>query len=846
MAAGAPVVRGQSGANDWADGEHAGAVVGQRSVRLPAPLARWFEGRGWRPFPFQREVWQAYARGDSGLLHATTGSGKTYSVWFAALIEALRGGARRAKPRPYTVLWITPMRALAADTARALAEPLAELGLDWTVGQRTGDTGSAERARQQRRPPTALVTTPESLSVMLAQADAASLLGGVRLVVVDEWHELLGSKRGVQAQLALARIARLSPGVRIWALSATIGNLAQARDALLGSMGLAGVLVQGKVPKRVVVDTVIPDVPDRFPWAGHLGMRMVEPVAREIEAATTTLVFTNVRSHAEQWYQALLEARPQWAGLIALHHGSLDRRLRDWVELGLKEGRLKAVVCTSSLDLGVDFLPVERVIQVGSPKGMARLLQRAGRSGHAPGRVSRISCVPTHSFELIEAAAARVAAGDRRVEARVPPEAPIDVLVQHLVTVALGGGFEADALYDEVRTTWAYRDLARSDFDWVIDFVTRGGSLHAYPEYRRVERTEDGRYRVTDRAIARRHRMSIGTITADSAMDVRFLGGGRIGTVEESFVSRLKPGQAFLLGGRLLALVRIREMTAYVQRAKPGTAAVPRWMGGRSPLSTELAHAVVEMIDRAGQGDRSLPELRAVSRLVELQQRWSVVPRADELLVETVRTREGHHLFCFPFAGRLVHTGLASLLGWRAARGAPNTFSVAVSDYGFELLSPVPVDWKAAFAGGLLDGADLQSHLLESLNAGELARRQFREIARVSGLVFTGFPGQPKRARELQASAGLLHDVFEQHDPGNLLLAQARAEVMRDELDLARLTDTLARMRSMALRLVEVEHPTPFAFPLMAARIREKVSTEKVGDRIARMVAALERAAEAG
>ena len=825
------------------------------ALRMPAALVAWFEHRGWRPFPFQREVWQAYARGDSGLLHATTGSGKTYSVWFAALIEALRGGARRPKSRPYTVLWITPMRALASDTARALAEPLADLGLDWTVGQRTGDTASAERARQQRRPPTALVTTPESLSVMLAQADAASLLGNVKLVVVDEWHELLGSKRGVQVQLALARIARFSPGVRIWGLSATIGNLAQARDALLGTIGTiatagtagtAGVLVQGKVPKRVVVDTVIPDSPERFPWAGHLGMRMVEPVAREIEAAATTLVFTNVRSHAEQWYQALLEARPQWAGLIALHHGSLDRHLRDWVELGLKEGRLKAVVCTSSLDLGVDFLPVERVIQVGSPKGIARLLQRAGRSGHAPGRVSRISCVPTHSFELIEAAAARVAAGERRVETRLPPEAPIDVLVQHLVTVALGGGFDADALHAEVRTTWAYRDLDRAAFDWALDFVTRGGSLHAYPEYRRVEQDAEGRYLVPDRAIARRHRMSIGTITADSAMDVRFLGGGRIGTVEESFVSRLKPGQAFLLGGRLLALVRIREMTAYVQRAKPGTAAVPRWMGGRSPLSTELADAVVEMIGRAAQGDRSQPELRAVSRLVELQQRWSVVPRPGELLVETVRTREGYHLFCFPFAGRLVHTGLASLFGWRVARRAPNTFSVAVSDYGFELLSPIPVDWKAAFADDLLDGTDLKAHLLESLNAGELARRQFREIARVSGLVFTGFPGQPKRARELQASAGLLHDVFEQHDPGNLLLAQARAEVMRDELDIERLTATLARMRSMTLRRVEVEHPTPFAFPLMAARIREKVSTEKVGDRIARMVAELERAAEGG
>jgi ATP-dependent Lhr-like helicase len=569
-------------------------------------------------------------------------------------------------------------------------------------------------------------------------------------------------------------------------------------------------------------------------------------VAREIEKASTTLVFTNVRSHAEQWYQALLEARPEWAGLLALHHGSLDRKLRDWVELGLKEGRLKAVVCTSSLDLGVDFLPVERVIQIGSPKGVGRLLQRAGRSGHAPGRVSRISCVPTHSFELIEAAAARVAAAGRRIETRMSPEAPIDVLVQHLVTMALGGGFTADALFDEVRSTWAYRALARSVFDWALDFVTRGGALAAYPEYQRVTCGDDGVYRVTDAAIARRHRMSIGTIVGDSAMDVRYMKGGRIGTVEESFISRLKPGQAFLLGGRLLALKRVREMTAYVERAKPGTAAVPRWQGGRSPLSTELSRAVVDMLDRARDGDRSEPELAAVSRLLELQQRWSVLPSSGELLVETTDTREGHHLFCFPFAGRLVHTGLASLFGYRASRSLPNTFSIAVSDYGFELLSPVPVDWHRAFEGDLLDGQGLDEDLLASLNAGELARRQFREIARVAGLIFMGFPGQPKRARELQASAGLLHDVFERHDPEHLLLMQSRAEVMRDELDIVRLRATLAHMRAQTLRLVHAEHVTPFAFPLLAARIREKVSTEKVGDRIARMVAELERVAARG
>ena len=871
---------------------------------LPDVVGQWFEARGWTPFPFQREVWEAYAEGRSGLLHATTGAGKTHAVWFAALIEALRESgagetasaaaqdtARRGRSRARTaeiaagagvgtvdgseggespgggagfpggarsqapdraratapgprVLWITPMRALATDTARALAEPLAELGLDWRVALRTGDTPSSERARQQRRPPQALVTTPESLSLMLAQADARERLSGVRLLVVDEWHELVGNKRGVQVQLAHSRLAAWNPALRAWALSATLGNLEQACAALLGAREAGSVLVRGQLPRTLVVDTVLPEKPERFPWAGHLGLRMVEPVAREIERSGTTLVFTNVRSQAELWYQALLEARPDWAGQIALHHGSLDRRLRDWVEAGLREGSLRAVVCTSSLDLGVDFLPVERVLQVGSPKGIARLLQRAGRSGHAPGRISRVSCVPTHSFELVEAAAARRAVEAGRVEPRHPPEAPVDVLVQHLVTVALGGGFTPEALHAEVRTTHAYRALSKDTFDWALAFVTTGGSLAAYPEYRRVQVDEDGVHRVPDRAIARRHRMSIGTIVGEAAMQVRYLRGGSLGTIEESFVSRLQPGQAFLFGGRVLALRRVRDMTAFVERAKPGSAVVPRWQGGRSPLSTELADAVVALIAEAGAGRTGdLPEMACVSRLLELQARWSVVPSADELLVETTRTREGYHLFCFPFAGRLVHTGLASLLGWRVARHDPNTFSLAVNDYGFELLSARPVDWAAAFAGDLLAPHSLREDLLASLNAGELARRRFREIARVAGLVDTGLPGAPRRARDLQASAGLLHDVFERHDPGNLLLEQARAEVLRDELEFERLSGALARMRVQRLRAVATAHPTPFAFPLLAARIRERLSTERAGDRIARMVAELERVA---
>jgi ATP-dependent Lhr-like helicase len=390
------------------------AVESAGAAPLAARIEAWFGTRSWTPFPFQREVWSAMAAGENGLLHATTGSGKTFAVWLGALQRAEALHPSGAHAPPLSVLWLTPMRALAADTGRALAEPLEGLGLHWTVGVRTGDTASGERAKQDRRLPSVLVTTPESLTLLLTRADARERLSSVSTVVVDEWHELMGNKRGVQVQLALARLRRWNPGLVTWGLSATLGNLDEALQVLVGPAG-RGRRVEGRIDKRLAVDTLIPDTMERFPWAGHLGVRLLERVVDEIDSAATTLLFTNTRSQAELWYQALLEARPDWAGLIALHHGSLDREIRDWVELGLKNGTLKACVCTSSLDLGVDFLPVERVLQVGSPKGVARLLQRAGRSGHAPGRLSRVTCVPTHALELIDAAAARRAASAGRI-----------------------------------------------------------------------------------------------------------------------------------------------------------------------------------------------------------------------------------------------------------------------------------------------------------------------------------------------------------------------------------------------------------------------------------------------
>ena len=877
---------------------------------VKSTLDAWFATRGWTPFKFQREVWKAIAEGRSGLLHATTGAGKTYAVWLGALMsfmalpqstrvpKAIKTVAKteKIKAAPLTVLWLTPMRALAADTLRALQLPLEVLNstvnddatprfMAWSAGARSGDTAAAERSAQNQRLPTVLVTTPESLSLLLARADAKEVLGSVKMVVVDEWHELLGNKRGVQVQLALARLKRwnMAPtlptscgslpsrgtnfpeggpvensGLLIWGMSATLGNLSEAMHTLLGHDN--GVLVQGKLPKKLVIDSLLPRRAERFPWAGHLGLSMLPQVIAEIEKSSTTLVFTNTRSQAEIWYQEMLEARPDWAGVIALHHGSLDRAVREWVELGLKGGQLKAVVCTSSLDLGVDFLPVERVLQIGSPKGVARLLQRAGRSGHAPGRPSRITLVPTHSIEMVEGAAVRAAIAAGHIEARSSPEQPLDVLVQHLVTIALGGGFLPDDLYDEVRSTAAYAKLSRENWEWSLSFVAQGGpSLAVYPDYRRAVPDHEGVWRVPDARLARRHRMNIGTIVSDASMAVQYVGGAKIGTVEESFVARLKPGDCFLFGGRLLALVRIHEMTAWVRRATGKRPAVPRWSGGRLPLSTTLADAVVKQLALAGEGRYETPELQCVQPLLEIQQRWSALPTPDTLLAELLKTREGWHLFLYPFAGRPVHLGLANLIAWRVAQHAPRTFSIAVNDYGFELLSPTEVDWPALLPEVLKSGHDthaqdalahhdehaaLLHEVLASLNATELAQRRFREIARVSGLIFQGYPGEKRSNKQLQASSSLFYEVFRKYDPANRLLLQAEQELLAQELEIVRLRDTLARMNTQHLVVQTLVRPTPFAFPLMVERFREQLSNENVADRIARMVAQLDQAAD--
>lgn len=805
----------------------------------------WFAKRGWKPFAFQRRVWAAVERGESGLLHASTGAGKTYAVWLAAL-RTFKAEAQGRHAAPLQVVWVTPMRALAADTARALQMPLDDLGLPWSVGIRSGDTGSAERARQARRLPSVLVTTPESLTLLLTRAQAREDFATLRLVVVDEWHELLGNKRGVQLQLALARLRHWHPSLPTWGLSATLGNLQHALDVLLPQGGL---LVQGRQDKQLQVNTLLPTAIERFPWAGHMGLKMLDQVSREIDASTSCLVFTNTRAQAELWYQALLEVRPEWAGLIALHHASLARDTRDWVERNLKQGNLKAVICTSSLDLGVDFLPVERVLQIGSAKGIARLVQRAGRSGHAPGRRSRVTLVPTHSLELVEAAAARHALAAGHIEARHSPRLCMDVLVQHLVSMALGSGFHPQQLLAEVRSTWAFSELRDSQWQWALDFVCHGGSsLSAYPDYQRVERQPDGTYKVASERLARRHRMSIGTIVSDASLQLKYWskgGGGKaLGSVEEAFIARLRPGDTLVFAGRVLELVRVENMTAYVRRSTARKAAVARWNGGRMPLSSELADALVEQLGAASQGRFQSPEMRAVRPLLALQAQWSALPTPETLLAETFKSRQGWHLFLYPFAGRMANLGLANLIAWRVSRVQPLSVSIAVNDYGFELLSPGKVDWTTHLPQAL--GTEhLLDDVLASLNAGEMALRRFREIAQIAGLVFGGYPAAQKSLRQIQASSGLFYEVFRKHDTGNLLLAQARDEVLNEELEIERLHRQLLKMGQLQLELRPLKRPGPLAFALLVEGMRETLSTERLADRIARMVAELNSAADA-
>lgn len=793
------------------------------------PLEPWMLARGWQPLDHQRDVWQARSRGEEGLLLAPTGHGKSLAGLGCVLRKDVQAGGLR-------LLWITPLRALAQDLAAELALPLSELRPDWQVQSRSGDTSAYRKQQQRKRLPEVLITTPESASLLLSYGDLLPALAQIDTVVVDEWHELIANKRGIQTQLVLAALRQLNPALRVWGLSATLGNAQQAGEALVGPNPT---LIHAQRRKQLEIHTLLPKDPQRISWAGHLGLKMLDQVKAKLLQAGSTLLFANTRAQAELWFEALT-AEPELQDQVGLHHGSLDASVRQAAEQGLKTGTLRCVVATSSLDLGVDFSPVEQVIQIGSPRTLARLVQRAGRAGHQPGAVSRILCVPTHTLEMAEFAAARQAWAEGRMEPRQPLTGSLDVLSQHVLTRCLGQPQDAEQLYAEVQQAPAYAALSRKQWDWVLDFLGRGGEvLRAYPEYHRLQTNDQGRLMVSNATTARRHRMMIGTIAADSTMSLRWTKGGRIGQVEEAFIARLKPGDSFLFAGRALELVRVQGLTAYARLARGKRVAVPRWSGGRLPLSESLAAAFVTQLQQGVNG----PEHQALQPLLALQQQQSALPSLEYLLVESLRSREGWHLCLYPCAGRAVHEGLGALLAHRASQTQPRSITVAANDYGLELLSSSAWPEDHGWLKNLLSIQDLEQEIELAMNATELAKRHFREIAQAAGLVFTGYPGRGKSARQVQMSTGLLFDVFARYDPDNPLLHQTRDEVRLRELDWPRLERTVKRLSQLPLRWTHPQRLTPFAFPLYAEAQRQQLSTESLADRLQRMQQQLERAA---
>lgn len=814
----------------------------------------WFKSKGWSPFPFQRECWTAYRRGEHTLLHSSTGTGKTLAAWFGPVLQYFSesGSKESHLPRarslgpPLTVLWITPLRALSADTEETLRGTIHDLEIPWTLERRTGDSSARTKAAIRKRLPTALITTPESLTLLLSYADLQDQFRSLRCIVVDEWHELLGSKRGTQTELALGRLSSLAPQASRCALSATIGNLDDALSVLVGCQSTRpSRLIHGKSKKRISIRSILPENIERFPWAGHLGMSMAPRVVEAIEPAKSTLVFTNTRNQTEQWYQELLRLRPDWAGCLALHHGSLDGSVRKWVEDALREGKLKAVVCTSSLDLGVDFSEVDQVIQIGSPKGAARLLQRAGRSGHQPDAVSNLQFVPTNTFELIELAASKriaasVAKGGNGLEHRTCLLSPLDCLVQHLVTRAMAEPFDRETLKRELACVAGYRDLSDDDLDWACKFVVSGGdSLRAYEEFQRVRET-NGLFSVVDQRVARLHRMAIGTIASEIAMLVQYATGQTLGTVEEGFIAKLKPGDRFQFAGKTLELIQVREGVAVVKRSKLLPTATPRWGGGRMPLSTQMASEVRDLLDEAAEGRYADIEMKAIRPVLELQRRWSVVPQKTELLVESLEWKNSWSLILYPFEGRMVHEGLASLVAYRISRRVEVTLSMTVNDYGLMIQSNQPLGDEPSFWKELLTQKRLEEDLLASLNATELCKRQFREIARIAGLIHPGIPGQIKRGRHLQASSNMFFDAFVHYDPSSRLLQQARDEVMRSQLEIERIRNTLSRLESSDWRWILLQRPTPFSFPLIVEQLRQRMSSESLETRVRKLQQQLE------
>jgi ATP-dependent Lhr-like helicase len=720
-------------------------------------------------------------------------------------------------------LYISPLKALAVDIHRNLETPIAELRLPIRHETRTGDTPAAKRERQRKRPPQLLMTTPESLALMLSYADARDVFGGLRCVVVDELHALTGSKRGDLLALGLARLAGLAPGARRVGLSATVAE-PEALRAWLSKRGRAGdpavrliTGAPGERPEIAVLETR-----ERLPWAGHMGVHALAEVYERIREAGTTLIFVNTRAQAEIVFQELWRLNEDHLP-IALHHGSLAVEQRRKVEAAMANGRLRAVVATSSLDLGIDWASVDLVVQIGAPKGASRLLQRIGRANHRLDRPSRALLVPGNRFEVLECRAALEAVDAMTLDGDAPAAGGLDVLAQHVMGTACSGPFAADALYDEVTSAAPYAGLARRDFDDVLSFVAGGGyALGGYERFHRLKQDGQERWVLADRGLARRYRMNVGTIVEATTIKVRLQRGPVLGEVEEYFIQGLVPGDTFVFAGQLLRFEGLRETWAEVSRGGKGDPKIPAYAGGRLPLSTHLADRVRAMLAAPG---RWAPLPGAVQEWLRLQRYRSVLPGRDNLLVETFPRGGKQFLVAYCFEGRNAHQTLGMLLTRRMERAGARPLGFVATDYVLAVWSLQPAEDVAGLFDEDMLGDDLEAWMDES----SMLRRTFRNVAVIAGLIERRHPGQEKTGRQVTFNADLIYDVLRRHEPDHVLLRATRADAARGLIDLGRVAGLLKRARRQLVhrRLPRI---SPLAVPVLLEIGREQVYGDAVDD----------------
>jgi ATP-dependent Lhr-like helicase len=777
---------------------------------LPEPFATWFAARGWQPRPHQMAMLAAAEAGRSALLIAPTGGGKTLAGFLPSLIDL-----HRAPRDGLHTLYVSPLKALAVDIARNLLAPVGEMGLSVTIETRTGDTPANRRARQRQNPPQILLTTPESLTLLLSLADAGSMFAGLSTVVIDEVHALAGTKRGDQLALCLSRLSTLAPGMRRVGLSATVAH-PQAMAAWCspdaGAESVALVRAEGGSAPEIGV--ILPR--GRLPWGGHMGLASMPDVYDKLKDAGVTIVFVNTRAQAELVFQGLWRINDDNLP-IGLHHGSLTVEQRRKVEAAMAEGRLRAVVATASLDLGIDWGAVDQVIQVGAPKGVARLLQRVGRANHRMDEPSRAMLVPSNRFEVVECRAAIEAVAAGEVDGEPPRPGGLDVLAQHILAMACHAPFHPDALFAEVTRAAPYAALSRRDFDDTLRFVEDGGyALTAYERFRKLFRDSEGLIHVRSNLVARQLRMNLGTIVETPMLKVRLRGGPMLGEVEEWFVSTLEPGDNFIFAGQLLRYERLDPAAVIVSRGGEKEPRVPAYAGAKMPLSTSLAKRVRGILSDPKQW-KQLPQ--PVREWLALQRQLSELPPREGMLVETFQRGERWFLVAYCFEGRLAHQTLGMLLTRRMEHLGLGPMGFLGTDYVLAVWSAFePRDPAAMFTEDLL-GEELEEWMAES----SMLRRTFRNIATIAGLIEKNHPGAEKSGRQMTMNSDLIYDVLRRHEPGHILLRATRAEAAAGLTDVARIGTLLARIQGR-IRHRALDRVSPLAVPALIEEGREWVS----------------------